>query len=198
MTAGTADDDLGSRVQRARPTTTGTVLNTSVQPFAPLKMPSTGANPASAGNLEIPAHLNPLTTSAHPTYHHQGSAHIAPYSDELSFHTASYTGSYDSSYSNSPWGADSQNRALPYYPFGNMSSQTYRNGDKLDEPILLPGEMPAPRPPMSYAALIGEAILLAPPPHSLYVSEISDSVKRRYDCESTTPFFTLRLTFPDK
>nr|ODN90594.1 hypothetical protein L203_01705 [Cryptococcus depauperatus CBS 7841] len=51
---------------------------------------------------------------------------------------------------------------------------------KQDEPILAPGELPAPRPPMSYAALIGEALLMAPPPHQLYVSEISDSIKRRY------------------
>nr|XP_019049788.1 hypothetical protein I302_00207 [Kwoniella bestiolae CBS 10118]OCF28718.1 hypothetical protein I302_00207 [Kwoniella bestiolae CBS 10118] len=51
---------------------------------------------------------------------------------------------------------------------------------KQDEPILAPGELPAPRPPMSYAALIGEALLLAPPPHQLYVSEISDSIKKRY------------------
>lgn len=51
---------------------------------------------------------------------------------------------------------------------------------KLQEPILAPGELPAPRPPMSYAALIGEALLMAPPPHQLYVSEISDSIKKRY------------------
>lgn len=55
--------------------------------------------------------------------------------------------------------------------------------NKLEEPILAPGEVPAPRPPMSYAALIGEALLLAPPPHQLYVSEISDSIKKRYACE---------------
>jgi hypothetical protein len=57
-------------------------------------------------------------------------------------------------------------------------------GQKEIEPILAPGEVPAPRPPMSYAALIGEALLLAPPPHQLYVSEISESIKRRYACES--------------
>ncbi|WRT69258.1 uncharacterized protein IL334_006242 [Kwoniella shivajii] len=51
---------------------------------------------------------------------------------------------------------------------------------KQDEPILAAGELPAPRPPMSYAALIGEALLMAPPPHQLYVSEISDSIKKRY------------------
>jgi hypothetical protein len=51
------------------------------------------------------------------------------------------------------------------------------------ERILAPGEIPAPRPPMSYAALIGEALLLAPPPHHLYVSEISESIKKRYACE---------------
>jgi hypothetical protein len=54
---------------------------------------------------------------------------------------------------------------------------------KMEEPILQPGELPAPRPSNSYAALIGEALLAAAPPHQLYVSEISDIIKRKYPCE---------------
>ncbi|KLT39549.1 hypothetical protein CC85DRAFT_323400 [Cutaneotrichosporon oleaginosum] len=57
------------------------------------------------------------------------------------------------------------------------------------EPFLMADEEELPRPAPSYAALIGEALLLADPPHQLYVSEISDSIKARY------PFYR---QFPSK
>jgi hypothetical protein len=107
-----------------------------------------------------------------------------PYSDpEVSYQSAPYSGSYDSSYEHhSPWAAPAtvegsltQYHHHPYYP--SMPA------GRIEEPILGPGEVPAPRPPISYAALIGEALLLAPPPHQLYVSEISESIKRRYVCK---------------
>lgn len=107
-----------------------------------------------------------------------------PYSDqEVSFQSSTYAGSYESSFgSNSPWTPQSaeiggHHHYHPYYAHAQAMS------NKIEEPILAPGEVPAPRPPMSYAALIGEALLLAPPPHQLYVSEISDSIKKRYACE---------------
>jgi hypothetical protein len=106
------------------------------------------------------------------------------YSDqELSYQTASYSGSYDSSFGpHSPWTASPQIESSGYqqYPYGHGHMPVNR----IDEPILGPGEVPAPRPPISYSALIGEALLLAPPPHQLYVSEISESIKRRYVCKS--------------
>lgn len=57
-------------------------------------------------------------------------------------------------------------------------------GSRQKEPIIKPGEQIAVKPNLSYAALIGEALLLAPPPHNLYVAEISESIKSRYLCES--------------
>ena len=110
----------------------------------------------------------------------------ASYNDELSFHTTSYGTSYDSSFSSnaSPW---AQAASFPPNPYGQIAPpyqiiyQPYPRGKDM-EPILEPGELPVPRPPVSYAALIGEALLMAPPPHQLYVSEISDSIKKRYAC----------------
>ena len=127
----------------------------------------------------------------HPSSHSHSSSHTQsqslpinsgnPYSDpELSYQNASYSGSYDSSFGpHSPWTASPQIESSGY-------SQYYQDTmpvSRIDEPILGPGEVPAPRPPISYAALIGEALLLAPSPHQLYVSEISESIKRRYVCE---------------
>ncbi|WOO83723.1 Forkhead box protein D4 [Vanrija pseudolonga] len=63
-------------------------------------------------------------------------------------------------------------------PYARQSHM--QGAPKQPEPILAPGEQPAPRPAPSYAALIGEALLLSPPPHQLYVSEISESIKKRY------------------
>ena len=131
---------------------------------------------------EIPAQV--------PISHHEATTpfavHSGPvstlYSDELPFHTTSTTNPYPHSYD-----SFDQHHHLPFYPLGAMPPVQYRTSDhrqKQDEPVLGHGEMPAPRPPMSYAALIGEALLLSPPPHSLYVSEISDSIQRRYTCES--------------
>ncbi len=186
-TSGSGHEDpfTGSRV---RPSTAGTIHDhpSSVHQFTPSTCPE----------HEVPS-FPTLTSSSHPggPSFHQPQNHqaaITPYSDELSFHTSSYTGSYDSSYANSPWPFDDQHQHRPpigYYPIGAMTRPSYRSSSseygpyKQDEPVLAPGEMPAPRPPMSYAALIGEALLLAPPPHALYVSEISDSVRRRYACE---------------
>jgi hypothetical protein len=62
---------------------------------------------------------------------------------------------------------------------------------KIEEPILMPGELPAPRPSATYAALIGEALLTAPAPHQLYVAEISDMIKRKYACEYLFPSWKL-------
>jgi len=188
MTTGSTPDDPsinGSRVnERARPSTAGTIHDsTSVHHFAPPEASHDPIPPFSA------------LTTAHPNHFpgHPISINTNTYSDELSFHTTSYNGSYDSSYSNSPWSVDPQpqSRSLQYYPVSAMSQMSYRSDHpyKQDEPILAPGEIPAPRPPMSYAALIGEALLLAPPPHNLYVSEISDSIKRRNACESVPPSF---------
>jgi hypothetical protein len=126
-----------------------------------------------------------------PSSHPHSSSHTQsmsinsgnPYSDpEISYQNASYSGSYDSSFgSQSPWTASPQLE-------GSYSQSYYSQMPvgRIDEPILAPGEVPAPRPPVSYAALIGEALLLAPPPHQLYVSEISESIKRRYVCEYLT------------
>lgn len=117
-------------------------------------------------------------------------SNATPYSDEYPFHNNS--GSYDASFG-SPWTANSsleyphaQQHPPPagFFPGPHPFYVTTSNGKKTTrEPILAPGEVPAPRPPLSYASLIGEALLLAPPPHQLYVSEISESIKRRYQCE---------------
>lgn len=114
------------------------------------------------------------------------------YSDDIGLHSSSYTSSpYESVPSYSPWPAHSSlpshselhSRFPPGYPYPPPTHYWSQAPTKMDEPLLAPGELPAPRPPMSYAALIGEALLLAAPPHQLYVSEISDSIKRRYSCE---------------
>ena len=128
--------------------------------------------------------INP--SNSHPNSYRGPGTSFTPYSDELSFHTTSYPGSHDSSYPNSPWPLETQSaieqqpRHIAYYPAAMSNFPVC----KREEPLLAPNEIPAPRPAMSYAALIGEAILLAPPPHCLYVSEIADSIKGRYPCES--------------
>lgn len=140
------------------------------------------------------SHPHP-STPAVPINHSNNSSSAANstpnYTDDLSFHTSSY-GSYDTSFSSnssgSPWTpgmSGSPHHSIVPPPFYHHQAyyDMYPTGKQL-EPILQPGEMPAPRPPMSYAALIGEALLLAPPPHHLYVSEISESIKKRYACES--------------
>jgi hypothetical protein len=134
----------------------------------------------------------PLQSSVHHSSAHTQSMPInsgPQYSDpDLSFQSASYAGSYDSSYgSHSPWTPGSA-------PLEHQYNQAYYTSmDRAIEPILAPGEVPAPRPPISYAALIGEALLYAPPPHQLYVSEISESIKSRYACEYPS---SLRYTHP--
>lgn len=137
-------------------------------------------------------------SSSYPSHHHSSSHHMsataAPYSDqEHSFQSSTYAGSYDSSYSSaSPWTPQSSSEYHQYHhPYYSHSMS-----NKIEEPILAPGEVPAPRPPMSYAALIGEALLMAPPPHQLYVSEISDSIKRRYPCECFHCLFVWDLLLP--
>ncbi|ODN97325.1 hypothetical protein L198_03888 [Cryptococcus wingfieldii CBS 7118] len=129
--------------------------------------------------------------SSHPPY---GYPHYTP-----PYTTPSYPADYP--YHASPCGAPAYNQQYPQPSPWAMSSAVHPMAhrqqpaqyptwgavppattmpSKQDEPILGPGELPAPRPPMSYAALIGEALLLAAPPHQLYVSEISDSIKKRY------------------
>lgn len=73
-------------------------------------------------------------------------------------------------------------RAESEADYGEYDGPSRMKGDK--EPILLPGEKELPRPNRSYASLIGEALLRSPPPHHLYVSEISESIKAHYRCES--------------
>jgi hypothetical protein len=132
-----------------------------------------------------PAPPPPSSSHPHSSSHTQSMSINSgnPYSDpEISYQNASYSGSYDSSFgSQSPWTASPQLE-------GSYSQSYYSQMPvgRIDEPILAPGEVPAPRPPVSYAALIGEALLLAPPPHQLYVSEISESIKRRYVCKYLT------------
>lgn len=73
------------------------------------------------------------------------------------------------------------------YDYGRQTSSSSGDGggraSGKGEPFLLPNEEELPRPAPSYAALIGEALLLGDPPHQLYVSEISESIKARYPCE---------------
>lgn len=162
-----------------------TPLSTTHEASAPYSHPgapiATGTYSGSAGGAAPPP-----PSSSH--YHHSSSHTQAmpinngtPYSEEYSFQSSGYAGSYDSSYgSNSPWAPQSAIEHGYHYHHPYYSQMM---SSKIEEPILGPGEVPAPRPPMSYAALIGEALLTAPPPHQLYVSEISDSIKRRYACE---------------
>ena len=110
------------------------------------------------------------------------------YSDELSFQTnSSFVGSYGSSGYDSPWPVSA---TIPHGQHLEVAGEFYQPGTffpsretKQYEPILAPGELPAPRPQLSYAALIGEALMMSAAPHQLYVSEIADSVKKRYACE---------------
>ena len=153
------------------------------------------------GNHEAPSaafttlSTNPPAANQHPISSSYPPITHDPYNDELSFHT-SYSTSYDSSFSSgtsgSPWAHQPQlphSNSSPYQQpvyigQGQHMYTMYPPATvKPTEPILAPGELPAPRPTMSYAALIGEALLLAPPPHHLYVSEISESIKARYACE---------------
>jgi hypothetical protein len=111
--------------------------------------------------------------------------------DELHISANSYSPPYEPLPAFSPWqthaslptdsgfGRALVHPAYAYHPYPMPANFKI----KVEEPILAPGELPAPRPPNSYAALIGEALLLAPAPHQLYVSEISDSIKKRYPCE---------------
>jgi hypothetical protein len=168
-------------------------------PPAPLQETHPSNSNHSSSHSYPPPHTttSPSQTSSnqHPHTHTQPmQVNSGPYSDELSFQSNSYAGSYESSFSSaasaSPWTSQSTlpipegypvHPHHPGYPFFAMNMTS----SKIEEPILAPGEEPAPRPPISYAALIGEALLLAQPPHQLYVSEISDSIKKRYPCESS-------------
>ena len=180
--------------ERARPLT-ATGNTAPVHTFSTPEL--TSGPPSDQESAGPPFHsLTSSSTAGYQTQQHQQQQSINvtnPYNDELSFHTTSYAGSYDTYHSTgSPWpinpSLDAQHaRSHVFYPVHNMSQSAYKSADyawKQDEPILAPGELPAPRPQMSYAALIGEALLVAPAPHQLYVSEISESIKRRYACES--------------
>ncbi|WVQ74466.1 hypothetical protein IAR50_004067 [Cryptococcus sp. DSM 104548] len=131
-----------------------------------------------------PHYTSPYSTPSYPPgeypYAHQQQQHSSPYGAPV-YPQPSYSQS-------EAWGMSSSavhpmaHHQQQYSTWGGgmPATTTAGSGGKQDEPILAPGELPAPRPPMSYAALIGEALLLAPPPHQLYVSEISDSIKKRY------------------
>lgn len=167
---------------------------------APFSHPSNPANTHPSGTAYPTAPVSGAVAAqqqAQPHHssssHHHSSSHThtqpmsvattGPTSDQdVSFQSSAYPGSYDSSYgSSSPWTPQSANVDPAYYHY--HPHYQHMVSSKLEEPILAPNEMPAPRPPMSYAALIGEALLLAPPPHQLYVSEISESIKKRYACK---------------
>ena len=151
------------------------------------------APPPSATTSTVGGHPpHPSQPHSSPQLQQGTAGYPQPYADESAFHTNSYAApqaSYDSSFSSggSPWTPPTVPAFPPSQPYGypmppGYIYNMYPRGKEM-EPILEPGELPAPRPPMSYAALIGEALLVAPPPHQLYVSEISDSIKRRYACE---------------
>lgn len=74
--------------------------------------------------------------------------------------------------------------AMQHMPTSPPPKSKSNQGPHPVGPILEPGEELAARPPFTFAALIGQALLEAPPPHQLYVSEIADSIKKRYACES--------------
>ncbi|ORX39281.1 hypothetical protein BD324DRAFT_619120 [Kockovaella imperatae] len=174
---------------------------------APVNIPGSGNGTGSQQSIAAPA-FSSLTSSSLPasapappfdttssnnsgpesSVQNQSLSHSGSYNNELSFHTTtSYPGSYESAFSSadSPW---IQAASYPpqswagqaQHPPYQIIYQPFPPRGKDMEPILEPGELPAPRPQTSYAALIGEALLMAPPPHQLYVSEISDSIKKRY------------------
>lgn len=158
----------------------------------------------SAGSVPPPPSSSHHHSSSHTTQAMSinNSNNGTPYSEDFSFQSSAYPSSYDSSYgSNSPWAPQSGLEHGHHYHQHQHPYYAQMMSSKIEEPILGPGEVPAPRPPMSYAALIGEALLTAPPPHQLYVSEISDSIKRRYSCEyflsiTTTHNVTRPSLFP--
>lgn len=119
-------------------------------------------------------------------YHQQGGA-IQPYASNTEPY-ASNAGGYGHTRSDSMQSWQSSDNYDYGSRHGSVSGGTgSRSGGGKhkgeDEPILLPGEEPAARPARSYQALIAEALLMSPPPHHLYVSEIADSIKARYACE---------------
>jgi hypothetical protein len=179
-----AEDSISTR-----PATSESIYNTTQQgtehghnqheASAPFSHPQSVATHSS-----YPPAAPPPSSHPHSSSHTQSMPINSgnQYSDqELSFQSGSYAGSYDSSFGyNSPWIAPPSNEGSYLHYQGHYTNMP---SSRIEEPILAPGEVPAPRPPMSYAALIGEALLHAPPPHQLYVSEISESIKRRYVCE---------------
>ncbi|OXG39998.1 hypothetical protein C359_03918 [Cryptococcus neoformans Bt120] len=154
--------------------------------------PSLSHSATSTTSTSAIATQPPIPSSSSSPAHPYGYPHYAaPFSNASSYSEYPYNpSSYgapayaSASYPQPNWQMASISHAIPHrqqqpqYPWGDVHAATMPG--KQDEPILAPGELPAPRPPMSYAALIGEALLLAPPPHQLYVSEISDSIKKRY------------------
>lgn len=154
--------------------------------------PSLSHSATSTTSASAIATQQPIPSSSSSPAHPYGYPHYAaPFSNASSYSEYPYNpSSYgapayaSASYPQPNWQMASISHAIPHrqqqpqYPWGDVHAATMPG--KQDEPILAPGELPAPRPPMSYAALIGEALLLAPPPHQLYVSEISDSIKKRY------------------
>ncbi|WVF65379.1 hypothetical protein IAT40_000106 [Kwoniella sp. CBS 6097] len=151
---------------------------------------STANNAAAANAATALAATQPHPYASHPSYssynttnNNNTSSSSYSHEDSPSAYPYSNTNAYPSSSSswamttviNHPHQQQQQQQSPYHWGMHHMAIPS-----KQDEPILAPGELPAPRPPMSYAALIGEALLLAPPPHQLYVSEISDSIKKRY------------------
>ncbi|KAK4689378.1 hypothetical protein P7C73_g743, partial [Tremellales sp. Uapishka_1] len=170
--------------ERARPPTAGTIMSTT--PFA---TPSEVQQHEVSSSASFPVPSISTSSSSHPTQQQQPQPSYqpfsisTPYSDDLSSYGSTPYGSYDATYAAPSWPVTSfEVSHIPQYGLPPM--QSYH---KQDEPILMPGEIPAPRPSLSYAALIGEALLMAPPPHQLYVSEISDSIKKRYSYYRQNP-----------
>ncbi|WVQ63723.1 uncharacterized protein L199_001876 [Kwoniella botswanensis] len=150
---------------------------------------TSSTNSTTNTNTSHPHHHLATHPYPHPHPHPHQTYYTHPH-EEHQHQQPHYPGpiSYDGypSSTTSPW-QQPMSTILPSHHHQQQQQSPYHWGmhhmaipQKQDEPILAPGELPAPRPPMSYAALIGEALLLAPPPHQLYVSEISDSIKKRY------------------
>ncbi|KJE04223.1 hypothetical protein I311_02030 [Cryptococcus gattii NT-10] len=175
----------GSAIAEENNSEAMTVQHEANTPSLSLSATSTTSTSVTASQQAIPSSSS---SSTHPYGYPQ---YAAPFNDassssEYPYNPSPYgTPAYASApYPQPNWQMTSISHAIahkqqqPQYHWADVHAATMPG--KQDEPILATGELPAPRPPMSYAALIGEALLLASPPHQLYVSEISDSIKKRY------------------
>ena len=198
-TAGTVLDSSSTSIEYA----TNELSTSAPSTSTPLHVPTATSHqhgiheaPNGAPFATMPPINGSHSTPTYPPTHTSMPIHNGTtYSDsaDVSFSTSyNYDTSFSSASTGSPWLQQPHHGSSPHMPaqhqvmppqyYGHPLYELYPVGKQL-EPILAPGEIPAPRPQMSYAALIGEALLLAAAPHHLYVSEISDSIKKRYACE---------------